>query len=112
MSSNRNSITPRFTRTLPDIAEALGVTQFPTETGWYQITAGRVTQGGYVSVADGATANVAFHAPHEKQTLGVWIQTVGGTANGAYVAATPTLTGFQIVNGAGVRGYYWKAEGV
>lgn len=112
MSSSTNSIPP-FTRgTTRDALEALGITQFPSAVEWYQVIGGLIVQGGYVTVGSSATLAIPLVAPYEKQTLGVWIQVVGGAENGASVAAAPTLDSFSIVNGVGARDYYWLSLGV
>ena len=106
-----NSITPRTKATLEEVQEAIGVTQFPSETDWYQILGGLIVQGGFVSVGDGATLTVPFNAPYEKQVLGIWIQVAGGTANTAHIDAV-TTEDFDIINGTGARDFYWLSLGV
>jgi len=111
MSSSTNSIPPFLGGSAADALESLGITQFPSEFGWYQVIGGLIVQGGKVSVGDGATLVVDLNAPYEKQTLGVWIQVVDGTANTAYVASV-SLADFELINGAGARDFYWLSLGV
>lgn len=109
--SNTNAVVPFLGGTLPEALESLGITQFEGATGWYQTIAGILIQGGTVEVLASATAPIAFHAAVPTQLLGIWIQTVGGTTNGAYVNV-PDLEGFDLVNGGSDRTYYWWAIGV
>lgn len=109
--SNTNAVVPFLGGTLPDALESLGVTQFPSGTEWFQTIGGLLVQGGKVDVVAAATASIEFPAGVPTQLLGIWIQTVGGTTNGAYVNV-PTLAGFDLVNGASDRTYYWWALGV
>lgn len=111
MSGSYNSIFPFSKARLDEVQEAIGITQFPSETSWYQVIGGLIVQGGFVSVGDGATLTVALNAPYEKQVLGVWIQVEGGTANTAYITNV-TTDDFDIVNGAGARDFYWLSLGV
>lgn len=111
MSSNRNSIFPFSKARLDEVQEAIGITQFPTETEWYQIIGGIVIQGGRVSVGDAATLTIPFNAPYEQQVLGIWTQVIGGVANTAHLANITTAD-FEIVNGAGVRDFFWLSLGV
>ena len=111
MSSSYNSIPPFTGGTSRDALEALGITQFPSETDWFQVLGGLIVQGGFAAVGDGATLTVNLNAPYEKQDLGVWIQVVGAAANTAHVASV-ALDSFDIVNGVGARDFYWLSLGV
>ena len=111
MSSSYNSIAPFTKARLDEVQESIGITQFPSETSWYQVIGGLIVQGGFVSVGDGATLTVSLNAPYEKQVLGIWIQVVGAAANTAHVAAV-TVDDFSIVNGVGARDFYWLSLGV
>jgi hypothetical protein len=112
MSAGTNSVPPFLGGTTKDALEALGITQFPSETEWYQVIGGLIVQGGLVEIEDGALAVVEYSAPYEKQILGLWIQVVGGTENGAVITAPLALDSFSITNGTGDRGYYWLSLGV
>ena len=111
MSSSTNSVAPFLGGTTRDALEALGITQFPSEFGWYQVIGGLIVQGGKVDVTGGATLAVPFAAPYGKQVLGTWIQVMAGAGNNAYIIPTD-LTTFSIVNGVGNRTYYWLSLGV
>ena len=111
MSSSYNSIPPFTGGSTQDALEALGITQFPSETSWYQVIGGIIVQGGKVATSDGATVTVNLVAPYEKQLLGVWTQVIDAAENGSHVASIG-LNSFQIVNGAGDRTYYWLSLGV
>lgn len=111
MSSNTNGIPPFLDGTTKDALDAIGITQFPSATEWNQVLGGLVFQGGYVEVDSSAVLAINFSTPYEKQTLGVWIQTVGAAHNSAHISS-PTLESFEIHNGAGVRQYYWLSLGV
>ena len=111
MSSSYNSIAPFSKARLDEVQDAIGITQFPSETEWYQVIGGLIVQGGSVDIAGAATATISLHAPYEKQLLGIWTQIVGGAGNNAYVTGAD-LDSFQIVNGAGARTYYWLSLGV
>lgn len=108
--SNLNSIPPER-GTLREVQEALGITQFPDATSWYQVIGGLILQGGKISVGSSATGTVSLVAPYEKQFLGVFTQVVGAAGNSHYVNNV-TLSTFDIVNGVGARDYYWWAIGV
>lgn len=111
MSSSYNSIPALTGGSTRDALEALGITQFPSETSWYQVIGGIIVQGGYVTVASATTQTVNLVAPYEKQTLGVWLQTEGASHNAAHVDGV-TLSSFEIHNGGGIRSYYWLSLGV
>jgi hypothetical protein len=92
-----NSI-PGFSRaSSPEMQDAMGITKFDTtdESLWAQIIGGLLIQGGLLS----ATGAAEFHAPYEKQVLGVFIN--GGIATGV------SLTGFTSDAAS-----YWWAIGV
>lgn len=109
--SSTNSIIPYIGATIQDLQETIGITQFPSETSWYQVLGGLIVQGGLVEVGDGATLAVEFPAPYETQVLGVFTQVSGGTANTAHLTGV-TTAGFNLVNGVGARSYYWWSVGV
>lgn len=111
MSSSHNSIIPFVKARIEDLQETIGITQFPTEHEWYQVLGGIIVQGGYVEVAAGATAGVTLPIPYDKQLLGVWIQPVGAPSNTEHINSV-SLAGFEIVNGAGDKAYYWLSLGV
>jgi hypothetical protein len=111
VSGSYNSVPPLIGGSTRDALEALGITQFPSATEWYQVIGGIIVQGGRVAVADGATVTVNLVAPYEKQVLGTWTQVSGSAGNDAYVTSVG-LTSFQIVNGSGARTYYWLSLGV
>lgn len=109
--SQYNSVTPFSGGTTRDALEALGITQFPSGTEWFQVIGGLIVQGGKVDVTGGATLAINLNAPYEKQVLGTWIQVMAGAGNNAYIIPTD-LTQFSIVNGVGNRTYYWLSLGV
>jgi len=111
MSSSYNSLIPFTKATLAELAETVGITQFPDAVGWYQVIGGIIVQGGYVDVLSSTVEAVSLYAPYEKQLLGVWLQTEGASHNTAHVA-NATLSGFEIHNGGGDRSYYWLSLGV
>jgi hypothetical protein len=112
MSSNINSIAPFLGGTTKDALESIGITQFPAAASWYQVIGGLIVQGGYVEMSATTSATIPFNAPYGKQVLGVWLQTVDGSANGAHISASPALDSFEIVNGSSDRFYYWLSLGV
>jgi hypothetical protein len=109
--SEYNSVAPFVGGTAQDALEALGITQFPSATEWFQVIGGLIVQGGYVTVPSSTVQTVNLVAPYGKQTLGVWLQTEGSSHNSAHVDGV-TLTSFEIHNGGGVRSYYWLSLGV
>lgn len=111
MSDSRNAILPFLRWKQQDLGEAIGITQFPSETEWHQTIGGLVIQGNKVAVASGVTATISLPAPCEKQILGIWLQPVGDVPNAAYITSV-TLTSFDLVNGVGDRTYYWLSLGV
>lgn len=111
MSGSWNSVAPFSKARLDEVQDSLGITQFPSETEWYQVIGGLIVQGGRVSVGDAATLTVSLNAPYEKQVLGIWIQVIGGAANTAHLDAITTAD-FDIVNGVGARDFFWLSLGV
>lgn len=109
--SNINSIVPYARGSKDDAIEALGITQFPSDTGWYQVLSGLIVQGDKETVADGATVTVPFLAPYPTQALGVFLQVTGAAPNAAYITNI-TTDSFDIVNGVGARTFYWWSIGV
>jgi hypothetical protein len=112
MGANTNSVSAYSDVKAEELQEAAGVTQFPSSTGWYQLVNGLQIQGGRISILSGANQTVPFHAPYEKQVLGVFLQVLEGAENGAYIDPIPALDEFTVYNGVGDRFYYWWAIGV
>jgi hypothetical protein len=82
---------PAFAKDPGSLQDAMGVTQFASETSWAQIIGGLQIQGGLLT----ASGAVEFHAPYETQVLGVFVN------NGDVTSVT--LTGFT----SSVAGYWW-----
>jgi hypothetical protein len=110
--SNTNSVIPYTGAKLKELADTIGITQFPDETSWYQVLGGLIFQGGKVSAAaSAATTVVDFPAPYPTQALGVWLQVSGAAGNNADVTIS-SLDSFNLNNGVGIRDYYWWSVGV
>lgn len=109
--SNTNAVPPFLGGSLESALEAIGITQFPSGTGWFQTIGGLLVQGDLKPVLASASLVIPFLAVFPKQVLGVWIQPVDAAPNGGYVNAV-TLAQFTVVNGASDRSYYWWAIGV
>ena len=110
--SNTNSVIPYDKPTLKNVADTVGITQFPSETSWFQTIGGLIFQGGKVSAAaSAATTVVNFPAPYPTQALGVWLQVSGAAGNNADVTI-PGLNSFNLNNGVGIRDYFWWSVGV
>lgn len=109
--SNSNAILPFGTANLSDLLEAIGITQFPDGTSWYQTIGGLLIQGGQTGSVATATT-VDFHAGYTKQVLGVFITSLTNHGPDAYVS-TVALDSFVINHsGGGSHNYYWFAIGV
>lgn len=97
------------------LQEAAGVTQFNSDTGWYQVTNGLLIQGAKVAVGANTSLVVPFLAAFPQQLLGIFMQPiVAGVGNG-YGAVDPAgtdLTQFTLVNTGAAKSYYWWAIGV
>lgn len=110
MATNQ-ALLPYLRGTPEETADAIGITQFPSETNWYHTIGGLLIQGGLIEVLSGVTLTVDFNAAYPKQVLGVWLQPIGTSALPWNVDAV-TLDTFDIVNGAADQEYYWWAIGV
>jgi hypothetical protein len=97
--SNLNNIPGYFDRSVQNLREAVGVTQFlqADVNSYLHIVGGIIIQGGY-KIAGGAGA-VPFQASFPKQVLGVFM-------NGATASAV-TLNGFTASDSG-----FWFAIGV
>lgn len=109
--SNTNSVLPFLGGSPKEVADAIGITQFPGEHTWFQVIGGVIIQGGYETLLSSSSNIVTFVAPLPKQVLGIFIQAVGAAENGAYIDNID-LEQFELFNGAGDRFYYWWAIGV
>lgn len=117
MSTNRNAITPFLRGTPEEFANAIGITQFHSETSWSQTIGGLRIQGDFVDPGPDLTLVIPFQSPYITQLLGVFIQVAGGEEGTKFTAGYPYVidyskTGFTIVNGVGVSKYFWWAIGV
>lgn len=110
MATNQ-ALLPYLRGTPEETADAIGITQFPSETNWFHTIGGLLIQGGLIEVLSGTTLTVDFNASYPKQVLGVWIQPIG-TATVSSRVNTVTLDTFDIVNGAADQSFYWWAIGV
>lgn len=113
MSGNTNAVTPFTGATLAELNDALGITQFPSETNWYQTVGGILIQGGFVdNVGSGATVAVPFNVGYPTQVLSVFVQGIGTSVLG-WSVNNVTTAGFDLVNAAVAnRDFYWWAIGV
>ena len=109
--SNQNSLPPFTNASLKDLLDSIGITQFPSETNWYQVIGGLIIQGGFI---DNATTGdtITFNASFTKQVLGVFLIPIrAGVIQ--YVVNTVTVDDFVVVhNGGGTGDFYWFAIGV
>lgn len=113
MSANRNAITPFLRGTPEELANAIGITQFPSETSWYQTIGGLLIQGGLIeSVTHPGPFAVAFNVGFVTQVLYVQVQEVGTNAHASSVSGI-SLTGFDLyTSSAPAKDFYWFAIGV
>lgn len=111
--SSTNAVAPFNDPSLRQLAESLGITQFPSETNWYQTMGGLLIQGGTVTgVGSGATVVVPFNVGFITQTLGVFVQAKGTGVLG-WSVNNVTKNQFELVNAAvAARDFYWWAVGV
>lgn len=106
-----NSIIPFSRGTVQDLLNTVGITQFTSETDWYQVIAGLIIQGGLAeTITTGDT--ITFNTSFTKQVLGVFITAIG--ASSLQVAANNiTVDDFVLLhNGGGTGDFYWFAIGV
>lgn len=106
-----NSIAPFIGASAKDLLDAIGVTQFPSETNWFQLIAGLLIQGGFIDNAttgDTITLNTSF----TKQVLGVFLIPIrAGVIQFAVNAVT--VDDFVVIhNSGGTADFYWFAIGV
>lgn len=111
--SNTNAVTSFNGTSLEELNEAIGITQFPSDTNWYQTIGGLLIQGGLVeAVGSGATVTVPFNVGYPTQVLGVFVQSKGTGVLG-WSVDNVTQAGFDLVNAAiANRDFYWWAIGV
>jgi hypothetical protein len=108
--SNTNAVLPFTGVNLKDLAETLGITQFLSETAWYQTIGGLLIQGGLVTGASDGDV-IPFNAAFPSQPLFVAVQSINSNAPNSYITAA-TLTGFTVKHtGGGSHDYYWFAIG-
>lgn len=115
---NINSIPSFGSTSLYELQQAIGITQFPDISNWYQSIGGLTLNGGTLaSIPAGGNVSVPFSSPYEKALLGIWITPLEatGTGNGTVDPnpAVTDLTKFKLVNGGSVAAsYFWFALGV
>ena len=109
--SNSNSILPFNAATLKNLVDTVGITQFTSETNWYQTIGGLILQGGKTGlIATGA--QIDFNVSFPKQCLGVFV-TIEHTAGLSVAANLVTQDKFNIqYTGGATRSIYWFAIGV
>lgn len=113
MSQGFNAALPFTGVKLEELADSIGITQFPSDIAWYQTIGGLLIQGGRVdSVGSGATVVVPFNVGFPTQVLGVFIQARGTSVLGWSVNNITTAQ-FDLINAAVAgRSFYWWAIGV
>lgn len=112
MSAGANSLLPYVGGTQEETKDAIGITQFLSETNWYHIVGGLILQGGQVTaVPSGGTVTVDFNAAFPKQVLQIFLQSkTNPSVSASY--ANATTESFDIKNGAAVQDFDWFAIGV
>lgn len=109
--SGQNSIIPFATPRAQDLFNALGITQFQSETNWFQVIGGLLIQGGFIDNAS-TGATITFNTSFTKQILGVFLIPVAGAVISTAVN-TVTVDDFVLVhNSGGASDFYWFAIGV
>lgn len=110
-----NSIPSYGLTDLKQLQDAAGVTQFPSDTSWYQLINGLLVQGGKVAIGANTSLVVPFLVGNPTQLLSVFTQPIlAGTGNG-YGSIDPAgtnLNQFTLVNTGAAKDYYWWAVGV
>lgn len=111
--SQSNSILPYTGAQLSEIPDAIGITQFPSATNWFQTIGGLIIQGGIVTaVGSGATVIVPFNVGFTIQVLNVFVQAQGTSVLG-WSVNNITLAQFELINAAVAgRDFHWWAIGV
>ncbi len=111
--SSTNAIAPFNDPSLRDLANSLGITQFLSETNWYQTIGGILIQGGkIISATHGAPVPVPFNVGFLTQVLGVFCQELGTQAHG-WSINNITTSGFELSLASGpAKDFYWWAIGV
>lgn len=109
--SQQNSLAPFTKASIKDLLDTIGITQFTSETDWYQVIAGLIVQGGFVeTITTGDT--ITFNTSFTKQVLGIFVTAVGASSR---QVAVDTITVDDFVlrhNGGGTGDFYWFAIGV
>jgi hypothetical protein len=104
--------------TLDHVRETIGITKFSGANAdkWAQVLGGVIIQGGKeLAIPLDGTRAVAFQAPFPKQVLGIFAQAISA-ASGANEASALvnniTINGFDLVNDATQKDFYWWAIGI
>lgn len=111
--SNRNAVSPFDSPSLRDLADSIGITQFPSETNWWQTMGGLLIQGGKIlGATHGAPVVVPFNVGFITQCLGVWCQELGTNAH-SWSVNNVTKNQFELILASGpAKDFYWWAIGV
>ena len=109
--SNTNGIAPFFQASAQDLNNALGITQFLSETAWYHTVGGLLIQGSRETIAGATSAVISFNAGFPTQVLGIFTQAIGDPGTRTWISNIST-SDFEFHNpGAGID-FYWWAIGV
>lgn len=111
--SNTNAVAPFNDPSLRNLADSLGITQFPSETNWWQTVGGLLIQGGLaVAVPHPGPTVIQFNVGFPIQCLGVFPQQLGTSIHAwSVVNVTKDQFGLLISNPP-ARDFYWWAIGV
>lgn len=111
--SSFNSIAPYLFAKTKDLQEAFGVTQFPSETNWFQVMGGLIVQGGFLDTYVTGTV-VPLNTAFPLQVLGIWVTPINSAAivyPGSVFGVTTSQ--FQISHASPApQDFYWFAIGV
>jgi hypothetical protein len=114
--SNTNAIIPYSEVSPEELANTIGITQFPSADAWYQTIGGLLIQGGLTSsIALNTSVLVDFNQAFNKQVLGVFVQaryTSGATNENTGMVDSILLNRFTLRNGGDAKTFYWWAIGV
>ena len=108
-----NAVAPFNDPSLRQLADAMGITQFPSETNWYQTMGGLLIQGGKVlGVGHPGSTVIPFNVGFLTQCLGVFCQELGTNAH-SWSVNNVTNNQFELLLSSGpAKDFYWWAIGV
>lgn len=109
--ANTNAISPFFNATPAQLQEAVGITQFPTDTEWFHTFGGLLMQGGRVNIPGGTAVLIPYNAGFPTQVLCIMAQPLDSSAT-FHISGYTSLADFTLHNTGSDKDFFWWAIGV